>query len=210
MITMKTIQSLKTKQYRISMLIIGMFACWFLPNNSWASTSVLATGSCGDNLTYTIYSDMSMVISGTGEMWGYSNYGNFGLHINDDYYQSIEKVIIEDGVTTLGGSAFRGCTSLTSIDIPNSVTSFGVFAFEDCTSLASIEIPNSVTELGISGTFSMCPLEARQPTKALSTGTNLNTSLSMEENRTPTSPPSITLSTWSRRMDVLVERWTSR
>ena len=156
MITMKTIQSLKTKQYRISMLFLGMLACWFLPNNSWASTSVLATGSCGDNLTYTIYSDMTMVISGTGEMWGYTNNGNFGLHINDDYYQSIEKVIIEDGVTRIGGSAFRGCTSLTSIDIPNSVTSFGVFAFEDCTSLASIEIPNSVTDLSITHTFCGC------------------------------------------------------
>ena len=117
---------------------------------------ILATGQCGDDVTYTIYSDMSMVISGTGEMWGYTNNGNFGLHINDDYYQSIEKVIIEDGVTNIGGSAFRGCTSLTSIDIPNSVTSFGVFAFEDCTSLASIEIPNSVTDLSITHTFCGC------------------------------------------------------
>ena len=33
--------------------------------------TVLATGSCGDNVTYTIYSDMSMVISGTGAMWDY-------------------------------------------------------------------------------------------------------------------------------------------
>ena len=117
---------------------------------------ILATGQCGDNVTYTIYSDMSMVISGTGEMCSYTNYGNFGLHINDDYYHLIKKVIIEDGVTRIGGSAFRGCTRLISIDIPNSVTSFEAFAFEDCTSLASIEIPSGVTELGVSGTFRGC------------------------------------------------------
>ncbi len=46
------------------------------------------------------------------------------------------------------GSAFSGCSSLTSIAIPASVTSIGEYAFRGCSSLTSIEIPASVTSIG--------------------------------------------------------------
>lgn len=39
---------------------------------------------------------------------------------------------VEYSVTSIGGSAFRYCSKLTSITIPNSVTSIGVSAFKDC------------------------------------------------------------------------------
>ena len=50
-------------------------------------------------------------------------------------------------VTSIGGSAFEGCSSLTSINIPDGVTSIGNCAFEDCTSLTSINIPDGVTSI---------------------------------------------------------------
>lgn len=50
-------------------------------------------------------------------------------------------------VTSIGGVAFDGCTSLTNIIMPDSVTSIGNGAFEGCTALASITIPDSVTHI---------------------------------------------------------------
>ena len=51
-------------------------------------------------------------------------------------------------VTSIGGGAFYGCSSLTSVTSPNSVTSIGNRAFDGCSSLTSITIPNSVTSIG--------------------------------------------------------------
>ena len=55
---------------------------------------------------------------------------------------------IPNSVTSIGNSAFYGCTGLTSVTIPNRVTKLGESAFRECAGLASIEIPNSVTEIG--------------------------------------------------------------
>ena len=57
---------------------------------------------------------------------------------------SLASVLIPDGVTTIDCYAFQGCSSLTSVTIPGSVASIGNSAFEGCSSLASITIPHSV------------------------------------------------------------------
>ena len=77
----------------------------------------------------------------------------FPTNINGSSYdlyhvRGVVNVIIPDNVTSINGSAFWGCDSLTSITIPNSVTSIGSYAFCGCTSLASIIIPDSVTSIG--------------------------------------------------------------
>ena len=64
-------------------------------------------------------------------------------------------LIIDNGVTTIGKSAFDDCGNLTSVTIPNSVTTIGEGAFESCTSLTSVTIPNSVTNISESA-FHSC------------------------------------------------------
>ena len=48
------------------------------------------------------------------------------------------EVVINSGVTSIGGSAFAGCTSLTTVTIPGTVTELGDDVFEGCTSLEKI------------------------------------------------------------------------
>jgi len=60
-------------------------------------------------------------------------------------YSYLSSVTITDGVTTIGGMAFCGCSNLASITIANSVTTIENMAFYGCASLSSVTIPNSVT-----------------------------------------------------------------
>ena len=62
---------------------------------------------------------------------------------------------VEYSVTSIGGSAFSSCTSLTSVTIPNSVTSIGNYAFYECTGLTSVDIPNSVINIE-NNAFTFC------------------------------------------------------
>ncbi len=76
-------------------------------------------------------------------------------HLYYFYGEEVKDLIIPSSVTSIGGSAFRGCSGLTSVTIPNSVTSIGRYAFEGCSGLTSVTIPNSVTSIG-SDAFSGC------------------------------------------------------
>jgi hypothetical protein len=66
---------------------------------------------------------------------------------------SLTGITIPDGVTSIGDGAFGGCTGLTSITIPDGVTSIGTSVFNGCTSLTSITIPDSVTSIGESAFY---------------------------------------------------------
>ena len=60
---------------------------------------------------------------------------------------SLASITIPEGVTSIGQYAFYQCSSLTSITIPEGVTSIGTYAFYNCSSLTSIEIPEGVTSI---------------------------------------------------------------
>ena len=105
------------------------------------SANAKSSGTCGPNLKWHLTDDGVLTISGKGEMYDYP-------HGSIWTYDNLKRIIIGNRVTTIGGAAFSGCSSLTSVIIPNSVTTIGGDAFYDCSSLTSVTIPNSVTTIG--------------------------------------------------------------
>ena len=110
------------------------------------TVDVIGSGNCGANganVTWKLTSDGTLTISGTGKMADSMWNGSLWY----DLRSQVKKAVIEDGVTSIGYSAFGTCSALTSVTIPNSVTSIGRGAFYCCTSLRSVTIPNGVTAI---------------------------------------------------------------
>ena len=105
--------------------------------------AVYPSGQCGDNVLWTL-ADGVLTISGTGEMWNWSG----STMPWRRYRSSIDTIVIESGVTTVGNSAFSDCTELTSVSLPDTLTSIGSSAFSNCTELGDIWLPDALTGIG--------------------------------------------------------------
>ncbi len=117
-----------------------------------AADDVETSGTCGENLTWTLDDGGTLTISGTGAMTDYDTSDSMPWYSSRTTIQSI---IIEDGVTTIALKAFCYCSNLSSVTIPASVTTIGDSAFYDCSRLSTIELPDGVTTIGKSA-FSGC------------------------------------------------------
>ncbi len=62
--------------------------------------------------------------------------------------RSIALLQTEKDVTTIGASAFEGCTSLETVDWGEKITSINGYAFYGCTSLKEMKLPKSITSIG--------------------------------------------------------------
>ena len=105
------------------------------------------SGTCGANLTWELTNEGELIIEGTGEMTSCPWDGN--------YESEIKTVIIGEGVTSIRNFAFEDCSSLTTVIIPENsqLTSIGGAAFSGCSSLPSINIPEGVTSIGSSAFY---------------------------------------------------------
>lgn len=86
---------------------------------------------------------------------GLNNSDKSMVFIGGQKLMEMTSIVIPDGVTSIGGEAFRSCGSLISVTIPDSVTSIGDAAFSDCSSLSSVTMGNGVTNIG-RGAFYNC------------------------------------------------------
>ena len=60
---------------------------------------------------------------------------------------SVKKIVIENGITTIGNETFYGYEALTSVTMPDSVTTLGSFSFSYCTNLTSVKLSNNLERI---------------------------------------------------------------
>lgn len=106
---------------------------------------VVDSGSCGETLSWTLYEDGEIRISGEGIMTNFQTEKEVPWY---PYAAQIRKLVIEEGVTGIGGHSFFNCTNLTEIIFADTVTDIRGYAFARCTSLESVVIPDSVVSMG--------------------------------------------------------------
>lgn len=107
------------------------------------------SGSCGENLTWTLQLDGTLTISGTGAMTDFGP--SYAENVSVPWAGNradIKTVVIEEGVTSIGNNAFVACSNLTQVTMPNSLTRIGEHSFQNCFNLTQADIPASVTEIG--------------------------------------------------------------
>ncbi len=56
-------------------------------------------------------------------------------------YSGVKEILLPEGLTKIGESAFYGCTKLTSVTMPTSLTTMGGSAFSGCNLLSSVTFP---------------------------------------------------------------------
>ncbi|MCD7745035.1 MAG: leucine-rich repeat protein [Lachnospiraceae bacterium] len=119
---------------------------------------ILLSGTCGDDLTWTVTQGGTLTISGTGAIpdhdstsdvpWAAARSGITEVVLGEEitgigifafcYFSALPEITLPDSITTIDQYAFGYCTSLTEIIIPSEVTTISYKAFIGCTALTSI------------------------------------------------------------------------
>ena len=108
------------------------------------------SGTCGTDASYVLENGV-LTISGTGE-------------IEEDFFDDydlrydITSIIIGEGITKIGSSAFYDFTAVKSVTLPSTLEYIDRYAFEDCYELTQIDIPASVAYIGYRA-FDDCSLK---------------------------------------------------
>lgn len=98
-------------------------------------------GTCGEQLTWTLRPKTGILtIEGKGKM-------DNGC-ICSELAPYVQRIVLPEGLETIGNQAFMGFSYLDSIVIPSSVKSIGKGAFRKCISLRQMVVPKSVDSIG--------------------------------------------------------------
>lgn len=119
----------------------------------WNGVETLPEGECGKNVRWRFDKDTGeLIISGSGEMTDYSasNYAPWIAYMDD-----VTKIIIEDGVTSVGRKAFYKMHCVTECEIADSVKVIKDYAFQYCTLLETVRFSENTEKIGASA-FEQC------------------------------------------------------
>lgn len=99
-----------------------------------------AFGGCGENATWVLDGDGILIIRGVGAMADYSPQSGTGLSIapwRGATQKRIKRIIVEDGITTIGSYAFYYCP-MAEVELPGTIVSIGKGALAGCANFTNI------------------------------------------------------------------------
>lgn len=103
-----------------------------------------ASGSCGEALIWSLNSAGDLTVSGNGDMADFAATGAPWA----EYRDQVKLVIVGQGVTSIGSSAFQDCKNLETVSLPGSLTALGKAAFLRCGELTNVKLPASLKSVG--------------------------------------------------------------
>ncbi len=106
---------------------------------TWVTESgakIIASGTCGDNLSWMLDEEGIFTVTGSGYMTDYTN----NTPWRDDYADKIVEVRFRGNVQSIGSYAFYGCENLATVTLPETLEWVGGYAFAKCESLASLTL----------------------------------------------------------------------
>ena len=141
----------KTQVLSVILAIVLCVIVFTLSLND-ANAEAPSSGTIGDNLTWTLENDVTLTISGTGDI-PESCASRLAPWYSQKYF--IETIIIGDGITSIPKAAFEFYENLKKVVLPDTVTSIGASAFQYCRKLSDITLPKNLTVIA-EDTFHLC------------------------------------------------------
>ena len=114
-------------------------------NKGKESAAVVASGSCGTDVQWSLDEKGALRLSGTGRMTDYQNATEVPW---EEMRNQITRVQFDDAITNIGNCAFYACSNLTEVITPKALSEVGKYSFAICTSLVSIDLPNGTKRIG--------------------------------------------------------------
>ena len=139
------------KIIQVLLVIAILFTSLFNPSFVYAVDEV-ASGTCGDDITWSLDSNGTLTITGSGAMSGSSCAW-------EEYREQVKEVVFEGNITSISACAFEYNTNIETITLPDTVTTIGRRAFAECTNLKSVKFPESIMDIGISSFYKCTSLE---------------------------------------------------
>lgn len=113
--------------------------CLFRGDNAVMAADAIKTGICGDNAEWNFNTGTGVLnITGSGAMY----------HRPDFHELDIKKIVIGEGITSVGNDAFIYQSDITEVGLPSTLKEIGSWAFWGCEGLGEISIPASVNYIG--------------------------------------------------------------
>lgn len=117
---------------------------------STSSNYIINSGYCGDYATWTLYNNGDFIINGTGKMYDFSG-ANLAPWYNNN--SEIKRVIINEGITSVGEFSFYNCYQLNEVILPEGLLNIEYAAFHSCNNLTKIDLPSTIISIGNSAFY---------------------------------------------------------